>query len=73
MPDDTDYTLEQLHDVNQNLRNTQLAADELLAQQTVIVQNLLAQGYRQRQLADVTGLSRGRIAQIAMMPKAVAA
>lgn len=70
MPVTTEYTLKDLQDVHQQRTNAQMLADELADREGRIVRALLASGTRQRELAPILGVSRGRIAQIARMKDA---
>jgi Trp operon repressor len=64
------YTLEDLRDIHQERMNAQTLADEKADEEGRIARALLRQGHRQRELAPILGVSRGRIAQIARMADA---
>ena len=61
---DTQVTMQDLRDADQDYQNAQLAADEKANHRRDVARALIRQGHTQEELGEQIGLSRGRIGQI---------
>lgn len=60
----TQFTMQDLIDADQDYNNAQLAADEKAARRQQVARGLISQGHTQEELGNRIGLTRGRIGQI---------